>query len=131
MKKLLVFAAFLIGLVVISSSMVIAVEVNKDIQVEPKVVVKFKDKAQLKEFQDIFLEQQRALERMNVLQGYLSMDSDYLLELDKQMKEKFKFTFNRNKLYDIDMNAMEITEQGFMPQQYRVKGNFIQDDKNK
>ena len=67
----------------------------------------------------------------SVLQGYLSMDSDYLLELDKQMKEKFKFTFNRNKLYDIDMNAMEITEQGFMPQQYRVKGNFIQDDKNK
>lgn len=131
MKKLLVFAAFLIGLVVISSSMVIAVEVNKDIQVEPTVVVKFKDKAQLKEFQDIFLEQQRALERINVLQGYISMDSDYLLELDKQMKEKFKFTFNRNKLYDIDMNAMEITEQGFMPQQYRVKGNFIQDDKNK
>ena len=131
MRKLLVFVAFLIGLVVISGSMAIAVEVNKDMQGEPNVVVKFKDKAQLKEFQDIFLEQQRTLERINVLQGYISMDSDYLLDLDKQMKEKFKFTFDRRKLYDIDMKAMEIREDGFMPQQYKVEGNFIQDDKNK
>ena len=131
MRKLLVFVAFLIGLVVISGSMAIAVEVNKDMQGEPNVVVKFKDKAQLKEFQDIFLEQQRTLERINVLQGYISMDSDYLLVLDKQMKEKFKFTFDRRKLYDIDMKAMEIREDGFMPQQYKVEGNFIQDDKNK
>jgi len=131
MKKLLVFAALLTGIVVISNSMVIAVEVNKDIKAEPNVVIKFKDKAQLKEFQDIFLERERALERINVLQGYISMDGAYLQELDKQMKDKFKFTFDRYKLYDIDMNTMEITEQGFMPQQYNVKGNFIQDDKNK
>jgi len=131
MKKLLVLVAFLAGLVFISNSMVIAVEVNKDIKAEPNVVIKFKDKAQLKDFQDIFLERERALERINVLQGYISMDGAYLQELDKQMKDKFKFTFDRYKLYDIDMDAMEITEQGFMPQQYNVKGNFIQDDKNK
>lgn len=131
MKKLLAVIGVLICLVMIFASLVTAAEVNKDIKAESKVVVKFKDKAQLKEFQDIFLEQQRALERINVLQGYISLDSGYLQELDKKMKEKFKFTFDRYKLYDIDMDEMEITELGFMPQQYNVRGNFIQDDQGK
>jgi len=121
------FFAFLAGIIFIHADMVSAAPkdnkpaANKDLKVEEKkeakVVCKFKDADQMKEFEQLYIAKQAAFGRMSVLQAYFSLEQNNLQEIDKQMDKKFNLKMDPNKMYDLNRDTMEIREMGDIPKQ--------------
>jgi len=52
---------------------------------------------------------------MGVLQAYFAMEQNNLMEIDKQMEEKFGFKMDPTKMYDLNRDTLEISELGTIP----------------
>lgn len=135
MKKIIVLVAlvaFAAGLMFVYSDMAIAVERDKPKAAAPqavpapapavkapegKVVCKFKDADQMKEFEQLYIAKQATFGRMSVLQAYFSLEQSNLQEIDKQMEAKFKLKMDPTKMYDLNRDGMEIREIGDIPKQ--------------
>jgi|GEM_PF-1277700 len=79
---------------------------------EPKVVCKFKNDDEMKEFEQLYIAKQATFGRMGVLQAYFSMEQNNLAEIDKKMEEKFGFKMDPTKMYDLNRDTREIRELG-------------------
>jgi hypothetical protein len=131
-KKIIVLVAlvaFAVGLMFVCSDMAIAATKDKPKAADPvpvttpvkapegKVVCKFKDADQMKEFEQLYVAKQATFGRMSVLQAYFSLEQSNLQEIDKQMEAKFKLKMDPSKMYDLNREGMEIKEVGDIPKQ--------------
>ena len=139
MKKivlLLVLFTFLTGLFIISSDEAFAAwgrrrakekkeeEVNKAIAEaaeesslapEAKLIYTFKSDEEMTEFEQFYVSKQATFGRIGVLQAYFAMEQNNLAEIDRQMQEKFGFSMDPNKMYDLNRDSKEIREVGVIP----------------
>jgi len=77
---------------------------------ESKLLCKFKNADQMAEFEQLYVAKQATFGRMGVLQAYFAMEQNNLIEIDKQMEEKFKFKMDPSKMYDLNRDTLEIKE---------------------
>ena len=128
MKKLmslLVLAVFAAGLVVMSQGSAFsawgkskdiaeakAEDVKSEKTAEDKLVCKFKNSEEMKEFEQLYVSKQATFGRMGVLQAYFAMEQNNLNEIDKKIEEKFGFQLDPAKMYDLNRDTMEIKEKG-------------------
>lgn len=126
MLILLVFAA---GLVLISSDTAFARRKKKDKE-KPKVeevaptlaaaeeaivVATFESDEEMSEFEQLYVSKQATFGRIGVLQAYFVMEQNNLLEIDRQIQEKFGFKMDPAKMYDLNRDNKEIRELGAIP----------------
>ena len=136
MKKLIVLlvcVAFVVGLVLVSQDEGFAAwGKNKDedkkqekkeevVEMAPAVVEKgellytFENDNELAEFEQFYIQKQATFGRMGVLQAYFAMEQNNLTQIDNQMNEKFGFSMDPSKMYDLNRDAKEIREAGPLP----------------
>ncbi len=82
---------------------------------EPKLIYAFKSDEELVEFEQLYISKQATFGRMGVLQAYFGMEQNNLTEIDKQLNEKFGFTMDPSKMYDLNRDTKEIREVGVVP----------------
>lgn len=82
---------------------------------EPKLIYSFKSDEELAEFEQLYISKQATFGRMGVLQAYFGMEQNNLTEIDKQLNEKYGFTMDPSKMYDLNRDTMEISEVGVAP----------------
>ena len=118
---LIVFAA---GLVLISNDVALAArrkdkekeEVKEETKAEePKLIYSFKSDEEMGEFEQLYIAKQATFGRMGVLQAYFALEQNNLTEIDKQMNEKFGFSMDPAKIYDLNRETKEIKEVGPIP----------------
>ena len=118
---LIVFAA---GLVLISNDVALAArrkdkekeEVKEETKAEePKLIYSFKSDEEMGEFEQLYIAKQATFGRMGVLQAYFVLEQNNLTEIDKQMNEKFGFSMDPAKIYDLNRETKEIKEVGPIP----------------
>ncbi|MBU4312507.1 MAG: hypothetical protein KJ706_07295 [Candidatus Omnitrophica bacterium] len=131
MKKvivLLLLVVFVAGLVFVADDACAAWRKNKDDEEKAEVVEKaapaepeaalictFKNDEELGEFEQLYVSKQATFGRMGVLQAYFSMEQNNLMEIDRQMEEKFGFRMDPSKMYDLNRDNKEIRELGPIP----------------
>jgi len=134
-KKVIVLLAlvvFVAGLVFVSSDMVFAwgkkdkEEIEEPVveaaipaaaaaEAEGKPIYTFKNDEEMGEFEQLYIAKQATFGRMGVLQAYFSLEQNNLAEIDRQMNEKFGFSMNPAKIYDLNRDTKEIKEMGDVP----------------
>jgi hypothetical protein len=82
---------------------------------EQPIVCRFKDDQDMEEFEQLYTSKQATFGRIGVLQAYFSMEQNNLEEIDRQMKEKFGFQMDSDKMYDLNRDTREIRELGLAP----------------
>ena len=122
---LLVLVAFAAGLVLIASDSGFAAwGKKKDEEAvaeaapeapEAEVIYSFKGEEEMGEFEQFYVSKQATFGRMGVLQAYFAMEQNNLLEIDKQMQERFGFKMDPTKMYDLNRDTLEIRELGAIP----------------
>ncbi len=134
MKKIMVLVAlvaFAAGVMLVCSDLAVAAAKDKPKEAavapaakapavaapEGKVVCKFKDNDQMKEFEQLYVAKQATFGRMSVLQAYFSLEQNNLQEIDKQMEKKFDLKMDPSKMYDLNRDGLEIREVGDIPKQ--------------
>lgn len=134
MKKIVVLLALIVfaaGLIVFSNDMAFSAwgkDKDKDVvkeeektptaapkAEEAKLIYTFKSDKELAEFEQLYVAKQATFGRMGVLQAYFSLEQNNLTEIDKQMNEKFSFTMDPSKMYDLNREKKEIKEIGLVP----------------
>ncbi|MBU1934400.1 hypothetical protein KKE87_04145 [Patescibacteria group bacterium] len=128
MKRIVVLLALVVfaaGLVVFSNDMAFSAwgkdkaiakeEENTPTAEEAKLIYTFKSDEELAEFEQLYIAKQATFGRMGVLQAYFSLEQNNLTEIDKQMNEKFRFTMDPSKMYDLNREIKEIKEVGLVP----------------
>ena len=121
---LLVIFVFAAGLLFISTDDAYArrkdkdeakVEEVKPAADEPKLIYSFESDEELAEFEQLYIAKQATFGRMGVLQAYFGMEQNNLTEIDKQLNEKFGFTMDPSKMYDLNRDTKQISEVGVVP----------------
>ena len=79
---------------------------------EAKLVCSFKTDEKMAEFEQLYVAKQATFGRMGVLQAYFAMEQNNLTTIDQQMNEKFGFTMDPSKMYDLNRETKEIREVG-------------------
>ena len=130
MKKvivLLLLVVFVAGLVFMADDACAAWGKKKDkdkeedaVEVAPAepdttLIYTFKNDEELGEFEKFYVSKQATFGRMGVLQAYFSMEQNNLMEIDRQMEEKFGFKMDSTKMYDLNRDTKEIRELGPIP----------------
>lgn len=82
---------------------------------ETTLLYTFKNDEELGEFEQLYVSKQATFGRMGVLQAYFSMEQNNLMEIDRQMEEKFGFKMDPTKMYDLNRDDKEIRELGPIP----------------
>ena len=121
---LLVLVAFVAGLVMVADDAFAArrnkkeepkvEEVVEEVSAPPagKLIYAFKSDQELAEFEQLYVSKQATFGRMGVLQAYFSMEQNNLIEIDRQMEEKFGFRMDPSKMYDLNRDTKEIKDLG-------------------
>jgi len=122
---LLVLVAFAAGLVLIASDSGFAAwgkkkdkeAVAEEVPEAPEaeVIYSFKGEEEMGEFEQLYVSKQATFGRMGVLQAYFAMEQNNLLEIDRQMEEKFGFRMDPTKMYDLNRDTLEIRSLGTIP----------------
>ncbi|MDP6685689.1 MAG: hypothetical protein QGI05_01915 [Candidatus Omnitrophota bacterium] len=124
MKKLmslLLLIAFVGGVVLITSEPAFARRKKKDKKKSEekadagKVLHKFDSSDEMAEFEQLYVAKQATFGRMGVLQAYFAMEQNNLVEIDRQLQEKFGFKMELDKMYDLNRDDREIREVGPIP----------------
>ena len=82
---------------------------------EAETIYSFKDDEEMGEFEQFYISKQATFGRMGVLQAYFAMEQNNLMEIDRQMEEKFGFKMDPTKMYDLNRDTKEISELGTIP----------------
>lgn len=135
MKKgiaLLLFVVFVAGLVLISDDPAFAWRKKKAEAKEEKLeeviaapvaapvaegvlVCTFENDEAMAEFEQLYVSKQATFGRIGVLQAYFTMEQNNLVEIDRQIQEKFGFKMDPAKIYDLNRDNKEIRELGPIP----------------
>lgn len=124
---LLMLVAFVAGLVLIASDNGFAAWGRKKDKAkeavaeavpeapEPKAIYSFKSDEEMGEFEQLYVSKQATFGRMGVLQAYFAMEQNNLMEIDRQMEERFGFKMDPTKMYDLNRDTKEVRELGIVP----------------
>lgn len=89
---------------------VVFAEEKKAKEAEKGVIYKFKNQDEMTEFAKLYNAKMAIAGRILVLQAYFGMEQQNMQQVDSQIKEKFGFTFDPNKQYELNTDKMEIRE---------------------